>query len=154
MLVLISFSCTSKQKTEDRELQAEIHAQASADTPEEIAKRASESFSTAQGLSSEQKLKLEKIYSFVYADSMRIRRELGQSKSLLFSTLSKVDYKQKEITNLKKKIVALDQERLNIMFKALEDVQKIVGKGIESEKIYKKILDYDMPDRHSRDYNY
>ena len=154
ILVVLSFSCSSQQKAEEREMNTEIKAQANADTPQELVQRAAESFSNAPGLNPEQKLKLQKIYTSVYNDSMRVRREMGQSKSLLFATLSKVDYQQKEITNLKKKIVALDQERLNIMFKALEDVQKIVGKGVETEKVYKKILDYEVPSHQMRDYNF
>ncbi len=67
-------------------------------------------------------------------------------------TLAKVDYKDTEIKNLKNKIVHLDQERLNLMFGALDDVRKVVGMGIEAEKIYKHFQDYEMPaHRHIHD---
>lgn len=153
-LVLITTACTSQQKAEEKQLNQNIQAQKPADTPEQIADRAAMAFSNVEGLTPEQKLKLSNIYKNVYLESMKIRREIGQSKSLLFMTLAKVDYKAKDITNLKKKIVELDQRRLNLMFEALDDVQNVVGRGVEAEKIYKHLEDYEMPRHWIKDYTY
>lgn len=142
-------ACASSQKEKDAELAMKIHQQTPADNPDEIMRRAAIAFSNAEGLTAQQKWMLNDIYTRVYTESMRIRREMGQSKSLLFMTLAKVDYKAAEINQLKQKITDLDQRRLKIMFDALDDVQRIVGKGIESEKIYKHFQDYEMPNRRS-----
>ena len=74
-----------------------------------------------------------------------IRRNIGQSKSLMFSRLASVDYDSVEIKKLKERIVKLDQERLNIMFQALADVQAIVGRGIDKEKVYKYFQENELP---------
>lgn len=148
-LLLIFSSCVSATKTESTVMDNQIKAQAPADSPDQIMARAALAFSNAEGLTAEQKLKLSAIYTRVYSEAMRIRREMGQSKSLLFMTLAKVNYKDSDIKNLKTKIVRLDQERLNLMFGALDDVQSVVGKGVQAEKIYKHFYDYEVP-RHIR----
>ncbi|MEK6627868.1 MAG: hypothetical protein AABY53_04530 [Bdellovibrionota bacterium] len=144
-------SCTTAKKPEVDAMDREIKYQTPADTPDQIMERAAYAFSNAQGLTAEQKTKLRSIYTRVYAESMQIRRDIGQSKSLLFMTLAKVDYKESEITNLKDKIVKLDMRRLDIMFKALDDVRSIVGKGIEAEKIYKHFQDFEIKNIRVRD---
>lgn len=150
MSTLVVSSCMSSQKAEDETLTAQIKEQAPADSPQQIAMRAAEAFSNAPGLTAEQKLKLHALYTRVYSESMAIRRDIGQSKSLLFMTVANKDYKSVDVTKLKEKIVKLDQRRLKIMFDALEDVQKIVGKGIEAEKIYKHLHDFEVPSRFDR----
>lgn len=149
-LLLSMISCSSASKKEVTELDLKISAQAPADSPDQIMERAALAFSNAEGLTAEQKLRLSSIYKRVYVESMRLRREIGQSKSLLFMTLAKVTYKESEITSLKKQIVSLDQQRLNLMFTALDDVQKVVGKGINAEKIYRHFRDNELPTRHLR----
>lgn len=150
--LLLLAGCTSETKRqEEREREARIQMQAPADTPQDIVRRAALAFSNAPGLNQEQKVRLGEIYARVYIDAVRIRRDIGKTKSLLFSTLAKADYKSTEITELKNRIVELDHERLVLMFKALEDVQQVVGKGIEAEKIYKHFQDYEVPGR-MRDY--
>lgn len=141
---LILTACATTKK-EEAELALKIKMQEPANTPDQIVHRAAVAFSNADGLTAQQKWMLSDIYSRVYTESMRIRHEMGQSKSLLFMTLAKVDYKSSEIDAIKKKIVELDQKRLKLMFDALDDVQRIVGKGIEAEKIYKHFEDYEMP---------
>lgn len=151
LILIIVSSCSSAKKPEVDPMDRAVRHQTPADTPDQIMDRAAFAFSNAQGLTAEQKIVLRGIYTRVYADSMRIRREIGQSKSLLFMTLAKVDYKESEIKNLKNKIVKLDQQRLDIMFTALDDVRSVVGKGIEAEKIYKHFQDYEVPHIRIRD---
>lgn len=147
-ITLIISGCSTPEKKEETVLNEKIKAQEPADTPQHIAVRAAEAFSGAPGLSAEQKMKLHAIYTRVYSESMQIRRDIGQSKSLLFMTLANSDYKSADITRLKKKIVDLDQKRLTLMFDALQDVQKIVGKGIEAEKIYKHLHEHEVPKKY------
>ncbi|MFZ3229335.1 MAG: hypothetical protein WA160_03945 [Pseudobdellovibrio sp.] len=145
LLAINLAACSSAKKNEDATLAKQTQTQAPADTPDQIMERAALAFSNAEGLTPEQKTKLSAIYTRVYTESKKIRRDMGQSKSLLFMTLAKVDYKEKEIAQLKKQIIALDQKRLAIMFTALDDVQNVVGKGIEAEKIYKHFEYYENP---------
>lgn len=132
-------SCSSQFAREEEKQAEQAMAQEPADTPEDIAMRAASIFENAPNLSLEQKSEISKIYNKVYDDSMGIRRDIGQYKSLLYMTLVKENYKSTEVDRITKKIVALDKQRLDIMFKALKDVQKIIGHGADKEKIYKQL---------------
>jgi hypothetical protein len=149
---LLIAACSSEPKAEPKktELEKQVTAQPAADTPEQIAQRAAESFSSAPGLSAEQKQKLMGIYSSTYAEAMAIRSEIGKSKSLLFKLIASTKYKSGDVSQLKKKITALDQKRLALMFQALEDVQKVVGYGADKEEIYKHLRDFEFP-QHGRE---
>lgn len=150
LLIALSFlggaACsTSNTKAENAALTEQVQSEPPANSPEEIRNRAASVFADAPGLTNDQKQKLETIYQRTYAEAMAIRAEIGQSKSLLFKTVSKSDYKSNEVDRLKKRIVELDQKRLNIMFKALADVQAIVGYGADKEEIYERLRDYEYP---------
>ena len=140
--ILCLASCSSYRVNEEAQAK-EVKAELPADTPQQMAMRAAEIFSNAPNLSDEQKKQLHTIYTNVYEEAMTIRREIGQNKSWLNKTLVKSDYKSSEVNTLKNKIVALDKKRLNIMFKALKDVQKIVGQGPDKENIYKHLSNYE-----------
>jgi len=155
ILTFVLTACmTSQSKKEDEKLSAAIQAQTPANTPEQIMQRASDAFANAEGLSPEQKIKLGTLYSRVYTEGMAIRREIGQSKSLLFSTLAKNNYKNSEIKKLKNRITELNQKHLMIMFDALDEVQNIIGPNQNAEKIYKHIEKYEMPFRVNREITY
>ncbi|MCE3010603.1 MAG: hypothetical protein LW875_08325 [Proteobacteria bacterium] len=146
VLVLIAcgvMACASNSK--ETPIEQQVKAEKPANTPEAIVERAAEVFATAPGLTEDQRAQLAAVYGNVFKESKRIRGEIGQSKSLLFKMLASKGMKSKEIIELKNKIVGLDQRRLELMFKAMEDVQKIVGIGPEKEEIYRRLRDYDHP---------
>ncbi len=143
---LTTTACGTTAK-EDAEMNKQVQAEKPVESPEAMVDRAAQAFSNIEGLAPEKKTKLSEIYTRTFTESMSIRKEIGQSKSLLFKTLAKTDYKNSEVKTLKKKIVNLDQKRLNLMFKALEDVQTVVGKGADAEKIYEQLQDYETFNR-------
>lgn len=138
------FAACATQKT-DSQLEAKIKAEPPASTAEEIAERGAQTFINAPGLSADQRIKMLEVYNRTYNDAMAIRQDIGQSKSLLFKLAANKDVKSKEVGALKKRIVDLDQKRLKIMFKALADVQGIVGTGEGKEEIYKHLYDFEYP---------
>lgn len=145
IIFLSMLGCNSATKKQQAEIDQEVKEQPMANSPEKIAERASEVFTKAPGLTEPQRQKLMMVYLRTYTDAMNIRTEIGQSKALLFKKAADVNYKSNEIEILKKKIVDLDQKRLNIMFKALSEVQEIVGYGKDKEQIYKHFYDYEVP---------
>jgi hypothetical protein len=149
MVVACSSSPTEEQVAE-KAVTEKAAQEPVAQSPQQILERAAEQFSSAPGLTAEQKTKLAEVYSRVYIESMGLRREMGQNKSLLFTTLSKPNYKPSEIKVLKSKIVQLDQKRLNLMFEALDDVEKIVGKGNKVPEVYKHFERFEIPDTNYR----
>jgi len=136
---------TAPEKQEDKVLEARIKSEAPAPSPEAIAERGAQVFINAPNLSDEQKRKIMAIYIRTFNDAITIRNEIGQAKSLLFKLAAQSSFKSKEIESLKNRIVELDQKRLKIMFKALEDVQAIVGLGKDREEIWKHFYDFEYP---------
>lgn len=130
---------------EEANLDQRIKAEQQANTPEEIALRAAEVFASAPGLTMEQKTKLHALYLKTYADSREIRKEIGQMKSLLFKEAALKKFDSPDITELTRRIIAADQRRLNIMFAAFQEMQKIVGYGADKKEIYEHLRDYDYP---------
>jgi hypothetical protein len=151
-IALIAFlgivGCASQpsndQKSEAK-LVEKIKAEAPADTPEAIADRGAQSFINAPGLTPDQKQRIMAVYVRTYNDAIQIRKDIGQSKSLLFKTIATKKIGSKEVESLRKHIVDLDHKRLEVMFKALKDVQEIVGTGDEKEEIYKHFYDFEYP---------
>lgn len=143
VLALFVSACSSEQKK--AEMDQMVKAQPIANSPEQIAQRAAESFANAPGLTEDQKQKLMGIYARTYGEAAAIRTELGQSKSLLFKLIADSKTKSSEVNLLKKKITTLDQKRLALMFQALDEVQAVVGFGSEKVEIYKRLRDFEYP---------
>lgn len=143
MALTVGCATQASHSDPDSDLNAKVKAEAPANTPTEIARRGAQAFVNAPGLTPEQKLKLLDVFNRTYDEAIKIRGEIGQSKSLMFKLVASKDFDSKEVNELKKRIVALDQKRLNIMFKALADVQAIVGTGSEKEEIYKHFYDFE-----------
>ena len=135
----------SSMGTNNSELDKKIANEKPAQTPDEIARRGANSFISAPGLTEVQRQKLMEVYTRTYLGAEEIRGQIGQSKSLLFKMVAKSNYKSKEMEELRNKVVALDQKRLQIMFQALSDVQGIVGYGGDKEEFYRHFEMHEMP---------
>lgn len=84
----------------------------------------------------DQKSKLWTLHSSTAREAFRIRDEITKAKSAMFKELANGGSDKEMINGLKNKIVKLDQERMDIMFKALDSVQRILGNGRESKEYY------------------
>ncbi len=108
-----------------------------------IAQSAISTFLNVPGLNDEQRQKLMEIYRNTYVSANEIRTQIAEHKTTLFKLAATQAYESKQLKNLRDKITALDQRRLVIMYRALEDVQKVVGYGPGKEDLYKHLRDYD-----------
>lgn len=131
------------QTSEERQVDAEVKAEAPARGQGTLATRGANLFVNAPNLTDEQKEKLLKIHGETYQKVAKIRDELTQTKTTLFKSLVNEKTSSKELNILKSKIMKLDKERLNIMLKAFDDVQKIVGKSGMDENTLKHFIDMD-----------
>jgi hypothetical protein len=102
----------------------------------ELAARGFEAWSKGAGLSADQKSKLFSIHTNTAREAFRIRDEISQTKSALYKELAKGDYNPKMVDSYKNKIISLDQERIDIMLKALASVETTLGRGAEAQKYY------------------
>ena len=149
ILPIVSFftiaGCQTMETAQEPNLDQRIKAEKQASTPEEIAQRAADVFSSIPNLTTEQRTQLNKLYLKTYAESSQIRKEIGQMKSLLFKEAAVKKFKSKDLNELTSRIVEADQRRLNLMFKALEELQKIVGYGEDKKELYEHLRHYDAP---------
>ncbi len=102
----------------------------------ELAARGFEAWSQGAGLNSNQKSKLFIIHTNTATEAFRIRDEIAKTKSAMYKELAKGQYNDKVVEGYKNKIIALDQERLDIMIKALASVEAALGRGEEAKKYY------------------
>lgn len=142
---LLTMTGCATKPADTSTLDQRIRSERPADTPEEIAQRAADVFSSAPGLTMEQRAKLNALYLKTYADSRQIRKEIGQMKSLLFKEAATKKFKSKDINELTSRITDADQRRLNLMFRALEEMQAIVGTGDDKKELYEYLRQYDQP---------
>lgn len=110
-----------------------------------IARRAAEDFIGMKGITPDQRARLITIYLSTYDQALKIQKEITTSKIKLFDVISSTSYSSGTVETLKQKIVDLDQTRLVIMFKALADVQDVVGYGKDKEPLYKHFYDFEHP---------
>lgn len=147
-IFLLGYSTSSSAK--ETSLDAKIKAEKEANTPEEIAQRAADVFSSAPGLTPDQRKKLNKLYLKTYSESRQITKEIGQMKSLLFKEAAIKKFKSNEVNELTRKIMDADQRRMNLMFSALEEMQNIVGYGQDKKDLYEYLRNYDIPKTEQR----
>lgn len=102
----------------------------------ELAARGFEAWSKGAGLSADQKSKLFVVHTNTANQAFRIRDEISQTKSAMYKELAKGNYNPKMVDGYKNKIIQLDQERLDIMIKALASVEATLGRGEEAKKYY------------------
>lgn len=121
----------------EKEVETKVAAEAPATQPGELAAKGFETWATSTSLNADQKSRLATIHSSTAREAMRIRGEITKTKSALFKELAKGNYEAKTINTLKTKIVKLDQERLDVMFKALDSVEKAIGRGEDAQKYYR-----------------
>ncbi|KHD87377.1 MAG: hypothetical protein OM95_14870 [Bdellovibrio sp. ArHS] len=142
---LILAGCQTMTYDNEQALDRKIQDEQQANTPEDIVQRAADVFSSAPGLTDEQRQKLKTLYLRTYAQSWQIRKEIGQMKSLLFKEAAVNKFSSPDINELTQRIVAADNRRLNIMFSALEELQSIVGYGEDKKNLYEKLRNYEIP---------
>lgn len=78
------------------------------------------------GITKDQTDKLLNMHATVYEESQEINRRIYQNKVLLFKYLA--ESKTKEMNMVRSDIKSLYNKKLDVMFRAFDDVQNILGK--------------------------
>jgi len=110
-----------------------------------IEKIGHDAFLKAPGLTNDQRQKLEEVLTRTMSEAGKIKMEIASQKVDFFSALVDGKNDNKKINQIKKKIVQLDTQRLNVMFKSLDEVQKIIGKNPEAAKYLHDLMMEHMP---------
>ena len=137
ILVIFLAACTNSK--EERILDQRILAEIPTHESHEIANQGAQTFSDMSGVSEEIRLRLLQINLETADQAQLIETQILQTKSILFKTLATPNYKKSDINKLKKKLVKLDHERLDLMFRTIERVESVLEEKTErKEEIYKK----------------
>jgi hypothetical protein len=110
-----------------------------------------DAFMNAPGLTEAQKIKLGQIMKATYAETQKIKFEIATNKVDLFDAITSPLAKASDVNTLKKKLTELDKKRLALMFKSLDEVQKVIGKNAETGKFLRSLMKEKMKaDEHTK----
>ncbi len=124
--VLLLMSCANAQL--EKEVNQKLTQETEIKSLNDLRADATFHIENAKGVSADQKAKL-----FALRDSTRqqIDQNWQQSlklKSLIISDLVEANYNESEVERAKTKLKGLESKRLSIMFDALEEANKILGR--------------------------
>ncbi len=132
--------CASETKTEKVELDKQVAAQPPASAKGGIAGTAHMAFKDAPGLTEAQKIKLDEVLTSTFVESAKLKMEFGKTKGALFEAVVSPTGTKKQVDSLKKRLIALDKKRLDIMLKSLDETEKIIGKNQKTAEYFQKIF--------------
>lgn len=132
--------CASETKTEKVELDKQVAAQPPVSAKGGVAGAAHMAFKDAPGLTDAQKIKLDEVLTSTFVESAKIKMEFGKTKGALFEAVVSPTGTKKQVDALKKRLVALDKKRLDIMLKSLDETEKIIGKNQKTAEYFQKIF--------------
>ena len=113
ILTIMMVACASNKTSQNPELDQRVKAEPTANSPEAIAHRAGQVFSSAPGLSPEQKMKLSDIYTNVYLEALSIPNATPNEFVLALDART-----QSELPNLR---------RFNIVFEVIVGLAPLLG---------------------------
>ena len=130
--------CATKE--EKQEVNQRIQAEDPVAADESFANRGANLFVDAKGVTDEQRQKLLQVHTTTYQKAGFLRDEITKTKSALFKSLLDPAVSKKEINLMKKRVVSLDRQRLDVMLGAFDEVQKVVGRGSADRSVYEPFM--------------
>ena len=133
-------ACANQQV--DNEIQQKAAAQPTRTMHGEVANMGLESIDSSPSLTTEQKQKLHELQERMMKETFRIQDETSKLKGVLFETIATSPYDPKQISSLKKRLTALNDQKMSNMFSALSEAEKIVGyiPATEKRRVYGELL--------------
>lgn len=117
---------TPAQKRVDKAVKQESGVSSQA----ELYKKGHQAILNSPGATKEQREKMLSLYSRTGQEIAAIRSEMGKLKGVLFRNLMNPKSKETDLNVIKRRLSRLNQRKLDVMFDALADSRKILGKLI------------------------
>lgn len=134
---MLSFSaCMGVDKKTRAEVDQKVAEEKAPQSRGEMSERGFTAWASSSGMNENQKREMTDIQISAERESVRIRDEINKSKSAMFKELATGNYDDRMIDGFKRKIVKLDHERLELMFKALAKARNVLGRSKESKKYF------------------
>lgn len=122
-LTLQGCAQTAVQKRVDTEVAQEN----TVNTRSELRAEADQTIKTAPGLTDEQRTRLLALRTATSAQSDELRLQSLKLRSVLIKDLITTNYDQDEVALIKKRMRDVEDQRLSLVFKAVEDANVILG---------------------------
>ncbi len=124
--ILLLPACASykAEKKVDEELRQEpgVFSQA------EIAEKSHDIILNHPSLTDKQRSEMRELFGEVFRKNIVLRSEIGKLKGVFFKTLFSRDRNEAEMKVLKKRLLAANDKKMNLMLDALDKAYKILGK--------------------------
>ena len=116
-------------------------------TEKDMSKKVKDIFSNNEKLSQKQRTDLLVLHSKTTAEVQKIRFEMGKLKGVFLKNLIANETNDSELNIVKKKLVKLNDQKMDVMFDSMSSAKKILGKEIDDEMIMPFLFDHPVSDR-------
>lgn len=146
LALLGTLACAQKQTAEN--LDKKVQADSNQLTLAELNQRAETVIKTSPELNEDQRTKLMDLHNKTLTKSTSLREESLKLRDILLTDLTSQDYNAREVSLIKTRLKKIEDERLSLLFKAVDDANTILGHKVSSNK---RILEvFDDPPVHAR----
>ena len=141
-LPLLFAACSSTQ-IEDK-VEQEVTEQPARRMHGEVAQKGMSAIENSS-LSTEEKERIQELHSRMSKDTFRIQNEISKLKGVLFETFVTKPYDAKKVNVVKKRLLALNNEKMNNMLNALKEMENILGhiQPEEREIFLRRVMEFD-----------
>jgi len=134
-------SCAS-QKAEQK-VDEEVRQEPGVFNQQEIAERAHDLILNHPSLTDKQRNEMKVLFAEVYRKNILIRSDIGKLKGVLFKNLFNRYSKPAEMKVLKKRLLAANQGKMDLMLDALDKAVVILGKNGDPQQFERLFLEID-----------
>ncbi len=140
-VVLAALAGCAHQKSVDRKVDQELQSQPPVSMGGQMAAESRELITESVNLTQGQKDKLLQLHAKMAGEVAALREEEGKLKMVFFKTLLDPKSEEAEISNIKKRILDLDQKKTKRMLSALEEAREILGRqNPDRDRMYRALL--------------
>ncbi len=147
VLVPVAIISCSHAKV-DKDIDQKAAKESYTPTDGALAAKGYEIIQNAPNLNADQKQKLLDLQKKMSGKMAALRKEESKLKSILFRSIVDAKYDAQEVDRLQSRLVSLDKKKMNMMFSALKETKKILGRTMpEDEKLYRMVDRIRISDR-------
>lgn len=134
---LTVISCTQKPVASEKEVAHDVANEPTRQFHGGVARKGYEIITNSKSLTEEQRQKFFKLHSRMVRETFAIQDEMSKLKVVLFDTVMTKPLDNQKIEVIKKRLIELNNKKMNNMLGALDEVKDILGQIPEKE--YKEL---------------
>ena len=140
-IIFSLFACAHQAKSVDASVNEKMQAEPKVAFGGGVAAETRRLIEEAPNLSAQEKASLASLHTRMAGEMRQINEDMGKLKVLLFKSVLMSKPNNKELRNIKNRILSLDRKKTNQMLTALEEVREILGqKVLDDERLYRALF--------------